>query len=199
MKRTMMILILTLFIIGCVYGQDNNPKINGVTFELPDKYLGGDAMTDGYRLNNTFSIRCIDDNVPNAMGLWAVEHDYSKDLKIGNHPVRHYCQYNSYVGGNDSHAYFASDESIYEINWVGDKITKDIESIIKNTPKSKIDEYDFYNALNKSVEIYKIERVEKLNHDAEYNYLESKFHSQYGPTSGHDTHRFKEILLTYYN
>lgn len=189
---------MSIFLLGCVCAEENTVEINGISFEIPAQYLGGEKTADSYELDNNFSIRCVDENVPKAIGLWAEENDYAKDLIIGNHPVRHYCQYNEYVGGNHSHAYFASDESVYEISWVGDAIPKDIKKLIKNTPDSKIDNDAFYGALDKSIELYKIEKIDKLNQEAEYNYLEAKYQSKLSQQSNDDT-RFKEILITYSN
>ena len=177
---------------SCAYAEEI--KINDAKFKIPEKYTGGDAGDDSYRLDNTFSIRCIDDNVPGAIGLWAEEHEYVNDTNINNHPVRHYCQYNTYVDGNHSHAYFVSGKSLYEIAWTGSEITKDIKSLIKNTPKSQINDDDFYNALDESYNIYKQDKIDKLNKDGEYNYMEAKYNSQH-TAEKEDNKRFKEILL----
>ena len=198
MKKIFIIAIIFL-IIGCAYAQNNSTiSINGVEFEIPDKYQGGELNNGKYQLDNVFSIRCIDDTLAESIGLWAQESDYTSNLTIGNHPVRHYCQYNQYVKGNQSHAYFISGQSAYEISWTGSEIDSDIESLIKNTPDSKISADDFYDALDDSIDIYKQQKINKLNQDAEYNYLETKYLSQYSQQNTNDNTRFKEILLTYY-
>jgi len=193
--KKLIIFILLIFLLGCVHAYDSPIEINDVEFNIPSKYQGGDLSEDYYRLDNEFLIECIDDNVPNAIGLWACEKDYIKDLNVDSHPVRHYYQYNEYVHDNQSHLYFASDESIYEIAWTGNNITKDIEKLIKNTPKSKISNDEFYYALNKSIEIYKQQKIDKLNQDSEYNYIEAKYQPH---QDTHDDRKLKEILLTYY-
>ena len=198
MKKIFIILSIGLLIMGCAYASNSHVNINGIDFELPEKYQGGEEKNRGYELDNVFSIRCIDDNPINAIGLWAAEKDFSEDSNIAGHPVRHYCQYNQYVNGNHSHAYFASGESVYEISWTGSQIDADIEKLIKNTPKSKIDDDAFYGALDKSVHIYKELKKDQLNKDSEYNYLEAKYNSQVNQQKPDDT-RLKEILLTYYN
>lgn len=197
--KKILILTMMVLLIGCAYASsDSIVEINGAEFKIPVKYQGGDATDNEYQLDNEFSIRCIDEDVPKAIGLWACENDYHKDLNINDHPARHYCQYNKYVGGNHSHIYFASDNSIYEIAWTDNNITKDIKNLIKNTPKSKIDDDTFYYALNESIDIYKQQRTDKLNQEAEYNYLEAKYQSQYNYQNINDDRQFKEILLTYY-
>lgn len=198
MKKIFIILTVGLLIMGCAYASNSHVNINGIDFELPEKYQGGEEKNRGYELDNVFSIRCIDDNPINAIGLWAAEKDFSEDSNIAGHPVRHYFQYNQYVNGNHSHAYFASGESVYEISWTGSQIDRDIEKLIKNTPKSKIDDDAFYGALDKSVDIYKEVKKDQLNKDSEYNYLEAKYNSQVNQQKPDDT-RLKEILLTYYN
>lgn len=197
MKKIIVILFIIIILAGCSYAGSDKVEINGVDFEIPSKYSGGKTAGEEYRMDNVFSIRCIDDDAAGSIGLWAVEKDSSEDLNLKNHPVRHYCQYNSHVGDNHSHAYFASGESIYEIAWTGEEITRDIEKMIENTPESKIDEDAFYNALDASVKIYKENKISKLNHEAEYNYLEAK-HSPQQSQNNHDDARFKQILFTYY-
>lgn len=187
-----------MLLISTAAAQNNVININGVDLELPNKYTGGKLVDGEYKLNNTFSIKCIDNKLEKSIGLWATEKDFEENLTIEGHPVKHYCQYNEYVGGNHSHAYFASGDSVYEISWTGKEINTDIEKLIKNTPKSNIDEDTFYTLLDKAIDTYKQEKIDKLNSDVEYNYLETKINSKNYPDASDDT-RFKEILLTYYN
>jgi hypothetical protein len=196
MKKMFLILLMAFLLIGCAWANDRI-EIGDVEFELPSKYCGGDVNNNSYELNDTFSIRCIDDNVSKAIGLWASESKNSRDLNIGGHPVRHFCQYNEYVHGNHSHAYFVSGESVYEIAWTGEEIDGNIEKLIKSTPPSEIDDDDFYSGLDVCLEIYKQQKKDKLNREGEYNYLEAKYSSQSGQPPKDDT-RFKEILYTYY-
>lgn len=197
MKKSFIILALTIIFIGGVYAGNSTVDINGVDFEIPSKYQNGEFTNGNYQLDNIFSIRCIDDDVPKAVGLWAEEHDFEEDLSIGNHPVKHYCQYNKHVGGNHSHAYFASDKSIYEIAWTGKEIDSDIEKLIENAPPSEINEDAFYKVLNKSIDIYKEQKKIKLNQDGEYNYLEAKYQSVSNQQKAPDNTKLNEILLTY--
>ena len=197
MKKLFLTLTLTFLLMGFVFA-GSTITINDVDFEIPSKYKGGELKNDMYRLDNDFSIRCISDNVPKAIGLWAEEEDFSQDLTIDNHPVRHFCQYSEIHHGNLSHAYFASGEEIYEITWTGEEIDEAIENLIKNAPPSKIDEDAFYNVLDKSYDIYKTQKINQLNSDGEYNYLEAKYQSQYNPVEKQDNKKLNEILLTYY-
>lgn len=161
---------------GSVSAQVNSTiEINGVNFEIPDEYQDGKVLDKGYRFNNSFSIYCIDDNIPKSLGLWACEKDYEENLTIDNHPVRYYYQYNSYVKNNLSHAYFASGDSFYEISWIGNEISPEIKKIISDSPKSNISSDTFYNVLDESVDIYYEMRKEQLNQDSEYNYLQSRY------------------------
>jgi hypothetical protein len=196
MKRLFLILIVTSLLVGCVHAGEKI-EINDAEFELPAKYSGGESDNDSYELDDTFSIRCIDKNVPKAIGLWASECDSSEDLNIAGHPVRHFCQYNEHVHGNQSHAYFVSGDSVYEIVWTESEIDGDIKKVIESTPQSEIADDDFYSGLDVCLDIYKEQRKEQLNRDGEYNYLEAKYKSQSGEQPQDDT-RFKEILFTYY-
>lgn len=197
MKKILIFTILLFLLIGCAFAS-SAIKINDAEFQLPSKYRGGEVDGDSYKLNNTFSIRCIDDDTAKAIGLWASEKEYGNDLNIANHPVRHFYQYNKYVGGYHSHAYFASGNSCYEISWVGKEIDKDIEKLIKNTPESEINSDAFYNALNESVDIYKEQKINQLNHDGEYNHLEAKQQTLLHEQQKNSDTRFNQILLTYY-
>lgn len=197
MKKSLIVMTIALMLMACVHAESSTVKINGTDFEIPDKYQGGDLKANSYKLDNIFSIRCIDDDVIGAIGLWAAEKDFSEDANIACHPVRHYCQYNRYVGGNHSHAYFASGNSIYEIGWTGKEINLDIKKLIENAPKSEMDEDAFYNMLDKSADIYKEVEKDRLNSDGEYNYLEAKYSSQSNQPHTDNT-RIKEILLAYY-
>lgn len=198
MTKKILIILITLVFISSVWAQNESTvNINGINFEIPPKYQNGEFENNRYRLENQFSIECIDDNIPKHIGLWASEKDYSKDLNIEQHPVRHYFQYNQYIHDNQSHAYFASGTSIYELAWIGNSIPKDIENMIKSTPPSKISDHDFSQKLDNSIKIYKSEKIKKLNDDGEQNYLEAKYHSKI-PSDQQDDRQFKEILLTYY-
>ena len=201
MKKILMILILSMLLVGFAYGENDTIEINNVTFKIPQEYQGGEFKHGFYRLNGNFSIRCVDDDIPKAIGLWVAWQDFQEDTTIGNHPVRHFCQYGTYAEGNHSHAYFASGKSVYEISWVGEKINKDIEKMIESTPPSEIGDDDFFDLLDVSFEIYKIERVEQLNYDAQYNIMEAKYHEQLKQEKidqDRDNH-MKELLITYIN
>ena len=71
--------------------------------------------------------------------------------------------------------------------------------LIKNTPESDLSDEAFYNTLDKSIDIYKEQKISKLNQDAEYNYLESRLQSQSNHQNTPDDTQFNRILLTYYN
>ena len=198
MKKILITLTLITLIMSCSYASNSTITINNVDFSIPSEYQGGKMINGNYKLENIFSISCIDENVPSAIGLWATEKDFSEEMVIDGHPVRHYYAYNEYAHENISHAYFASGESVYEIKWTNNKITSDIEKLIKNTPQSKIDEDTFYNTLDKSINIYKEQKIDKLNSDGEYNYLEARQQTQLHQHQSRDDTRFNQILLTYY-
>lgn len=202
MKKIFLILMMGILLISCIYAGEAIVKINDVDFEIPAQYQGGELSNGRYKLDNIFTISCIDDNVPKSIGLWAREQKFSEDVNIADHPVRHFCQYNKAVKGNHSHAYFASGKSIYEISWVGKEINRDIEKLIRDTPPSKISDADFYNILNESFETYKQEKKIQDEFDAQYNYLEAKYNSQLKESELHDKkheNNMNRLLLTYYN
>ena len=197
MKKILIITILLALLAGCVYAQNMTVEINGVNFEIPEKYQNGHAYKNGYT-SDMFHITCIDDNIAKSIGLWASEKDFEENLTISNHPARHYYQYNSYEKDNYSHIYFSSGNSIYEISWIGNNITPDIEELIKNTPPSKISEDEFHSILDESIRTYKILKKQQDNLDGEYNYLEEKYHESLSAENPDDT-RTKELLITLMN
>lgn len=198
MKKILITLALITLIMSCSYASNYTITINNVDFSIPSEYQGGKMINGNYKLENIFSISCIDENVPSAIGLWATEKDFSEEMVIDGHPVRHYYAYNEYAHENISHAYFASGESVYEIKWTNNKITSDIEKLIKNTPQSKIDEDTFYNTLDKSINIYKEQKIDKLNQDSQFNYLETKYNSYASQQNKHDDTTLNRILLSCY-
>ena len=189
----------------CDYEEVRNEEMdNGVTclINVGKNMTNISVFNKGIITNSTninIGSKVIDDDISKFIGLWATENDFSENVMIGDHPVRHYYSYNEYVHNNMSHAYFASEDSIYEIKWMGEEITPDIEKLIKNTPASKIDKDTFYNTLDESIDMYKEQKIVKLNQDSEYNYLEAKHQSQSSPQNTHDDTKFNRILLTYYN
>lgn len=198
MKKILIILIAAVILVGCVYAQNNTTvEINGVSFEIPEKYQNGHAYKEGYTAD-TFHIICVDDDLPKQIGLWAREKDYENNLTVSDHPARHYYQYNSYDKDNYSHVYFASGNSIFEISWLGNNITQDIEELIKNTPPSKISGDGFYSMLDESIKTYKIIKSQQDEMDADYNYLEAKYHESLSDKNP-DDRRTKELLITLIN
>ncbi len=193
MKKILIILIAAAMLAGCIYAQNTTVEINGASFEIPEKYQNGHTYKDGYT-SDTFHITCVDDNLAKQIGLWAREKDYEENLTIAGHPARHYCQYKD----NYSHVYFASGNFIYEISWTGNNITPDIEKLIKNTPPSKINEDEFHSILDESIKTYKIIKKQQDETDAEYNYLESKYHESLSDKNP-DDRRTKELLITLMN
>lgn len=201
MKKILLIILFAALLLNNAYAATDNVKINGTDFNLPVQYQGGELNDNEYELDNIFSIKCIDGKVVNTIGLWAVENDFSEDLNIGNHPVRHFSQYNKYVKANQSHAYFTSGNSIYEIAWPKKEITRDIQKLIINTPPSEIDAEAFYTALDESVKIYKEEKIDRLNQESEYNYLKAKYQTQIKQQEQHQKDKEEQInriLYTYY-
>lgn len=93
--------------------------------------------------------------------------------------MKFYYQYNPSSKDNYSHAYFASENSIYEISWLGNNITSDIEKFIRDTPPSKINKDKFYSILDESIKIYEIIKSQQDEWDAKYNYFEAKYHNHY--------------------
>ena len=197
MKKILIILIAILIFISYVHAQDNTTvEINGVSFEIPEKYQDGRIYKNSYS-SDTFHIICVDDDLPEQIGLWAHEKDYEENLTISNHPVKFYYQYNPHSKDNYSHVYFASGNSIYEISWLGNNITPDIEKLIRDTPPSKINENKFYSILDESINTYEIIKSQQDEWDAEYNYLEVKYHESLSKNP--DDRRTKELLITLIN
>ena len=196
MLKKIFFMLIIISLIGSVWAQNENiVNINGIDFEIPGKYAGGELTNTSYEFDDEFEVSCIDGNIPKRIGLWACEKDYGENLTLENHPVRHYYQYNEYVHDNQSHAFFAIGKSIYEIAWTGNDLTSEIKNLIINTPSSEIDNDTFNNILDESIDIYKRDKIDQLNHDSEYNYLESKYNSKISSDSHEDT-KLNEILLT---
>ena len=70
MTKKILIILITLVFISSVWAQNESTvNINGINFEIPPKYQNGEFENNRYRLENQFSIECIDDNIPKHIGL----------------------------------------------------------------------------------------------------------------------------------
>ena len=109
-----------------------------------------------------------------------------------------YYSYNQYVSDNMSHAYFSSGNSFYEIFWVGNQITPDIEKLIKDTPDSEIGSDSFNSIVDNAIDTYIKDRDDQLSYDSLYNDYEARSSSKsgYGKTN-YD--RLREGYITFYN
>lgn len=198
MFKKICVLFVFLILVSSFMVTISAVDVNGIDFKIPNKYLGGETKSDGYQLENIFGIFCIDDNLPQRVGFWASESDHNDSLDIDNHPVRYYYSYNQYVSDNMSHAYFSSGNSFYEIFWVGNQITPDIEKLIKDTPDSEIGNDSFNSIVDNAIDTYIKDRDDQLSYDSLYNDYEARSSSKsgYGKTN-YD--RLREGYITFYN
>lgn len=193
MKKILVIFTVAVLLITAVYGSDTTKiNINGVEFDLSEKYQNGETLNNSYRVEDEFSITDISDNVENQYGFWKSDSDNSSKLTVDGRAVEFTKEL--YKGEYSSHVFFTSGDKIFMIYFKGSEITPEIEKLITNTPKSDINSDTFYNILDDALTVYKKEKVEKLNYDAIFNENEARLKSNYDDSSIDN-----KYLLYYYN
>lgn len=151
-------------------------NISGVNFKIPPKYANGNLVGNTYMLETVFdfSIASLNDN-SSLKEIYGYESTIEElnDLKlkeVGGHDTVILHSYRSVCEHNVSYVFFAVGKNIFAISFNGDKITPEIEEIIKNTPKSKISKEILYKKLDKAQEDYV---QEQMDYDEAYEYSES--------------------------
>ncbi|MCQ2964511.1 MAG: hypothetical protein MJ203_02980 [archaeon] len=151
-------------------------NISGVNFKIPPKYADGKLVGNTYMLETVFdfSIASLNDN-SSLKEIYGYESTIEElnDLKlkeVGGHDTVILHSYRSVCEHNVSYVFFAVGKNIFAISFNGDKITPEIEEIIKNTPKSKISKEILYKKLDKAQEDYV---QEQMDYDEAYEYSES--------------------------
>lgn len=151
-------------------------NISGVNFKIPPKYANGNLVGNTYMLETVFdfSIASLNDNssLKEIYGYEStIEELNDLELKeVGGHDTVILHSYRSVCEHNVSYVFFAVGKNIFAISFNGDKITPEIEEIIKNTPKSKISKEILYKKLDKAQEDYV---QEQMDYDEAYEYSES--------------------------
>ncbi len=151
-------------------------NISGVNFKIPPKYANGNLVGNTYMLETVFdfSIASLNDN-SSLKEIYGYESTIEElnDLKlkeVGGHDTVILHSYRSVCEHNVSYVFFAVGKNIFAISFNGDKITPEIEEIIKYTPKSKISKEILYKKLDKAQEDYV---QEQMDYDEVYEYSES--------------------------
>ena len=172
-KKVISIFFILLLVstIAPVFSENNTTKnitVDGVTFELPQKYQGSSVGSDGhvYMLDSVFdfAIRSMysNDYLVDEYGYAIEKAKSSEVVNIGSHEV--YYVLTEILNKEVSYAFFASGEKIFCISWEGDSITPEIENMIEKTPDSSYssDELSniFDNANNQYVEDLAAEQQE---------------------------------------
>ena len=173
------IIILSLSLNPIVAIDSSNWKeitIEGVNFKIPPQYQSGELVGDTYMLETVFdfSIASVNNNssLKEIYGYEStIEELNNLELKeVGGHDTVILHSYRSVCQHNVSYVFFAVRKSIYTISFNGNKITSEIEEIIKNTPESKISKDELYKKLDKAQEDYV---QEQIDYDEAYEYSES--------------------------
>lgn len=157
MKR--LIIITSIFLLmGCCYaGEYSTVNVNGVDFEIPSEYAGGDIKDNKYVYKDlrTFAILCVDDYLVNNFGGWASTCDYAQEITINGRPCTLLIMYNKYIDANVSYLYFPVKESVYCICFKSDNITPEISHIVETAPDYNMSSDTFYGLLDEAYAEYK--------------------------------------------
>lgn len=186
MKKNRIYFIIFLFtIIGIIFSLNTisaevdssnwtKEKVGNVEFKIPPRYSGGNLSTDknSYTYNslNEFGILCLDNYLPSNYGFHLINDRDNENKTIANHDIAFFCDYNKYEKDNVSIAYFSSENSIYAVQWKGNSITPEIESVIASAPQSSLSSSQFYSKLDQAKSKYM--EQEEMNSYEEAGYYE---------------------------
>lgn len=180
-KKVISIFFILLLVstIAPVFSENNTTKnitVDGVTFELPQKYQGSSVGSDGhvYMLDTVFdfAIRSMysNDYLVDEYGYAIEKAKSSEVVNIGSHEV--YYVLTEMLNKEVSYAFFASGEKIFCISWEGDSITPEIENMIEKTPESSYSSDELSNIFNNANNQY-IEDLAAEQQEYEYQKQDS--------------------------
>ena len=144
--------------------------VNKVTFKIPQKYVE-ENMNESYATYyfhgtpNNFGIKsCFQYNIlKDSYGLYSTSNNVVdiEETNIKGHDAVIFYYYNDFRNIDELHIYFTTGKKIFYIYYQSDKVTPELEKIIKSTPKSKISEEAFLNKLDNAQRDYIQEDYEK--------------------------------------
>ena len=197
--RKIFLLLLIFLLIASVSASNNlTVEVNGVDFQIPQRYSGGTFKKGEYVYKdlNTFGILCVDNYIITNYGYWARSSDISQDLSIDNRPIKFLSSYNSYSDTNVSHVYFPIGESVYLICFEGNNLTSEISNIIENAPQSDIDSDTFNGLLDEAQNQYNQRRYIDQSSEDYYQYAHGLNDNGQHNNFGVDETFIKWYLLT---
>lgn len=143
---------------GCCYAAEySTVNVNGIDFEIPSEYAGGDIKDNQYVYHDlrTFAILCVDDYLVNNFGGWASTCDHAQEITIDGRPCTLLTTYNKYIDANVSYLYFPVNESVYCICFKSDNLTPEISHIVETAPDYNMSSDTFYGLLDEAYNDYK--------------------------------------------
>lgn len=208
------IIIILIFMIGlnpiCASDKVNssnwtNITIDGVNFKLPPEYEGGSFMGEenhtGYMLDTVFDFSLMSLRKKSTLReIYGYESTIDElnsfnETKIGKHVVVLLHSYRYICNHNVTYVFFVVNKTIFGLSFNGDKITDNIQEMIKNTPKSNLSKKKFYERLDEAQETY-LEKEEE--YDEYYEYTESQRSSKLKTANKHNHAReFANYYIAY--
>lgn len=152
--KKIVLLLLVFLLLGSVYASDfSTVTVEGVDFEIPSQYSGGNAKDNKYVFKDlrTFAIMCVDDYIVSNYGGYADICDNKQQLSIDGRPCMLLSMYNKYIKTDVSYLYFPVNQSVYCICFQANNVTSDISHIVESAPGSDLSADEFYLLLDESV------------------------------------------------
>lgn len=162
-KKVILILFALFILINAVNATDStnwtNASVGYEEFKIPpqyeDPYKNDFNMYEFDEDIDVFTIRYVNPNIMSLYGYF-LEHNTAKKTNISGHDAIHFTSYNRQSEQNNSKLWFSSGEDFYYITWNSEKITPEINEIIKTSKPSKYSHEKFYSILDEEYKNYKI-------------------------------------------
>lgn len=148
-----------------------NATVGYETFKIPPKYENPyKSDFNMYEFDediDVFTIRFVNPNLMSLYGYFLEHNSHIKKINISGHDAVHFMGYDRYSQKNNSKLWFSAGEEFYYITWNGEKITPEIEEVIKSCSESKYTHDEFYKILNDELNSYRIvNAIESQRYDS---------------------------------
>lgn len=163
-KKLIIIPIALLILIGGVSAIDSsnwtNATVGYETFKIPPQYENPyKSDFNMYEFDEdigVFTIRFVNPNLMSLYGYFLEHNSQAKKVKVGGHDAVHFMSYDRHSEKNNSKLWFSAGEEFYYITWNGEKITPEIEEVVKSSSDSEFSHKEFYSILNDELDTYRI-------------------------------------------
>lgn len=176
MFRKLFVTFIFLFLlIGAASAIDSsnwtNATVGYETFKIPPQYENPyKSDFNMYEFDediDVFTIRFVNPNIMSLYGYFLEQNSHIKKVNVSGHDAVHFMNFDRHSEKNNSKLWFSAGEEFYYITWNGEKITPEIEEVVKSASDSKYSHEEFYNILSDEFNNYKIvDAIESQRYDS---------------------------------